>query len=190
MGRRARLREEQRPQLWEVLVSELQRLVEMLRHAPCVPAEVLLAASGFFALGTNAAPPPLAAEEREGRPLSATPVVLVLEGFVLFTCAQVAALCDTWLLLEESFETCLARRWQRDGGKKWQRWYVPPVPDAPPPTPPDKYVQWFRDVVWAAYEEQLPLQAAHAPEVLRPSEEADLESLVARAATTVARATV
>jgi hypothetical protein len=165
---------------WAVLVSELHRLVEMLRHTQDMPAEILLAASGFFALGTSVAPP--AAEERGERPLlGAEPVVLVLEGFLLFACAQVAAVCDKRLLLEESFETCLLRRWQRDGGKKWERWCAPPVPDAPPPTPPDKYVQWFREVVWAAYEEQLPLQMVHAPEVLRGSEEGGGDILVAHA---------
>ena len=175
---------------WAVLVSELQRLVEMLRHSPCLPAEVLLAASAFFALGTNVAPQPAEESEREVPPLLGTkPVVIVLEGFVLFTCAQVAGLCDTRLLLEERFDTCLVRRWQRDGSKSWQRWCAPPVPDVPPLTPPEKYVQWFREVVWAAYEEQLPLQTAHTPEVLRASEEADVESLVARVAATVAAAT-
>ena len=136
---------------WDILLDDLHRLTSVLSRAACVPEQLHLARPAKWALASNAV-----AHEQAGCMLTGAPVVLVVEGFLLFACQALAKLCAERFFLEIGYSDALSRRWRRDGVKRPDRWQFDAT--RPPDVPTAKFERWFHQVVWSGYEQHIGTQ--------------------------------
>lgn len=90
----------------------------------------------------------LAPHLKGGEKLGKGPIIIFVEGFLLFTDAKVAKLCDERIWLDIDCETALHRRYTREA----QRWKAEPT----------QFAEWFKTTVWSNYQIYKPLQLANA----------------------------
>ena len=158
---------------WEVLLDDLHRIRYSLSRATHLPQHFYLGCSAVFALATD-----IVADGARGLALGPGPVAIVLEGFLMFARKDVADLCAARVFVDADGQTCLARRWRRDGVRRAERWGCPPsaVPAAPPP----KFERWFWEVVWSAFEGHRAVQQRNAAPWIAVDAGASTEAAVAR----------
>eukprot|EP00928_Gymnodinium_smaydae_P021809 TRINITY_DN18539_c0_g1_i1.p1 TRINITY_DN18539_c0_g1~~TRINITY_DN18539_c0_g1_i1.p1 ORF type:complete len:376 (-),score=88.82 TRINITY_DN18539_c0_g1_i1:144-1271(-) len=137
---------------WPILLQDLRRMASTLARAERVPEELRLSCSAWFSLAPDAVAP-----DMRGAALGPEPVVIVVEGFLLYACKELSDLCSLRFFLDVEQEECLRRRWSRDGANHPSRWFDE-VPEQLPSEPSEKFRAWFDGIVWSAYEKNLALQ--------------------------------
>ena len=73
---------------WDILLDDLHRLASVLSRAAYVPEQLHLACPAKWALASN-----VVAHEQAGCMLTSAPIILVVEGFLLFACQALTELC-------------------------------------------------------------------------------------------------
>lgn len=119
----------------ELLASEITRIADLLATSKRMPSKIRLKMS-----------------EGKSRDLTvedlADPVMIIVEGFLLFHDWALASLFDCCLWLDVEMETLVQRRFKRNGGGKSI----------------DQFRRWYKARVWTAYELYKPTQLANAGE--------------------------
>mmetsp|Transcript_118559 Transcript_118559/g.330777 ORF Transcript_118559/g.330777 Transcript_118559/m.330777 type:complete len:501 (-) Transcript_118559:110-1612(-) len=118
----------------EMLLSELYRVGQCLAKDVCAPEKVVLETPLNSCVNLTKK-----GRKRPGAPLGSDAVVLVVEGFLLFHNPVVAEACTHRLWLDLTCDVAMQRRFQRDGDQESGL-------DA-------CFEKWYRDSVWANYEE-------------------------------------
>jgi len=115
-----------------LLARDLQRLQDVFRKAEQVPAELQVSADGQDIIVHEKT------WDMAGEWLSEKPVVIVVEGFLLFYSRELTAMMHAQLWLEADFDVCLLRRHKRGRGSRKRE--------------VETSKDWFRDSVWYHYE--------------------------------------
>lgn len=152
-----------------LLAGEIRRVVELLATSESVPGRVLIECrerGGARSSSMNVARPRPPAVEAGDK---ADPLVIVVEGFLLFHDPELAGACTCRVWLDLDLDLGILRRFNRDMGGAGDL---------------DMFSEWYRDLVWSAYERNRPVQLANAEgaALLRLDASLPVETLAAAAA--------
>jgi serine/threonine protein kinase/uridine kinase len=145
---------------WEDMRNDLQRLTAMLERDENLPCE--------FVIGRRGARGPLelVRSGRGGTPLGTEPVVIVIEGYLLFHDKELCKMLDVALWIEADCDTCASRRCNREGGGRMS----------------DAWCESYHKNVWKDYELYRGEQLANVPKALHLDGSLQPEALVTQAA--------
>lgn len=135
------------------LTSELEELKKILETSDSVPDVIQVEATRGCRYWPNGIEnwdlrQLLSAVLVGGETLSSAPVILFVEGFLLFANEKVAKMCNERIWLEVDKDTALNRRFQREK-LKWR-------------ADLEEFSGWFADTVWEHYLKYRPLQIQNA----------------------------
>lgn len=128
------------------LRKELSEMRATLEAATKVPEELVAGAQGP-GCGN------IIAKGHAGRPLGPDPIVVVIEGFLLFWDDKLCDMLDAHMWVEADCDTCLGRRHMRGKGSRKKA--------------VEASAEWFKGLVWAHYEKNRRKQLANVPAALR-----------------------
>lgn len=141
---------------FELLRTELQRVITTLARCTALPASLTLETAG--------GPFPLLRPEAK-LPEGDEAVVLVVEGFLLYADPELASLLSFRLWLDVDCDTACQRRWRRRMKKRAQ--------EEQPPT--EEFKEWYEQVVWFHHLKNKPGQMINAnPYELKSSQPPEL----------------
>ncbi|CAJ1438101.1 unnamed protein product [Effrenium voratum] len=141
---------------WKMMRQNIQTAVDVLSQADTVP-EVLK-------MGPDNAD--VVQKGQAGSPLDEKTVVLVVEGFLLFYDDILAEMLHIKIWVEASFQTCLQRRHKRGKASRKRD-----VGDSE---------AWFRDLIWAYYEQYKSKQLNNAVNALHVDGDVCKEDLLSQ----------
>lgn len=136
------------------LREELTRIKATLSKATTIPQEL------------RCGPFPIVREGLVGQPMDAeAPVVIVVEGFLLFFDQVLCSMLDAHVWVETDYNKCLQRRHQRDA----------------PHVDINRFSEWYRGLVWKHFELYKDTQLANASGALHLDGSASPNSMVKNA---------
>lgn len=127
----------------KLLVSELYRVGQCLAEEEYTPKKVSLQTP--LDSGVNLT---RKGHARPGSALGSDPLVLLVEGFLLYHNPEVAGACTLRLWIDIDCGTAMRRRYQRDGDPECEM--------------DDKFIDWYENVVWPNYEKHRSVQLDNA----------------------------
>eukprot|EP00929_Paragymnodinium_shiwhaense_P098231 TRINITY_DN59746_c0_g1_i2.p1 TRINITY_DN59746_c0_g1~~TRINITY_DN59746_c0_g1_i2.p1 ORF type:complete len:366 (+),score=10.42 TRINITY_DN59746_c0_g1_i2:96-1193(+) len=130
---------------FDFLRRDLQRMQEVFGKAQQVPSEVPVSREGQDIVRHDKD------VKMAGQWLDDRPVVIVVEGFLVFYDEALAGMMHAQIWLEADFDTCLMRRHNRGKASRWKK---------------EPNVEWFRDLVWYHYEWNKSTQRANSRDAL------------------------
>lgn len=144
---------------WDDLRAALQDVKDKLARSENLPRSLVV---GGFSRGALELVP----NGHGGKPLGSEPVVVFVEGFLLFSDKKLCDMLDLALWIDSDCETCARRRHAREGGRGSSA----------------TYLQNFQSEVWSHYERYSGQQLANVPKVHHLDGNLDPEKLIVQAA--------
>jgi uridine kinase len=125
---------------YDLLLLRVQELKTILETAEAVPPVLQIQTTrGWIEI---------MAPHLQGGELLDSPVVIFIEGFLLFAEKEAAQMCDERIWIEIDKDTASQRRFARESRKWHADWEI--------------FSEWFSGTVWHHYQEFCPLQRENA----------------------------
>jgi len=144
---------------WDDLRLALESVATQISEAERLPASL---AVGGFSRGVLELVP----RGQAGKHLGIEPVVIIIEGFLLFHDKTLCDMLDVSLWIDSDCDMCAHRRWNREGCF----------------CPFDQYIEDFRKEVWHHYELYRTEQLANVPQVMQFNGALEPQKLISEAA--------